>query len=62
MTYRRSRAGRLLVSACGLLIALATFAPAIGAQAAQPGASPGEWKTISNKDGVAVYLTAAATL
>ena len=55
MTYRRSRAGRLLVSACGLLVALALSAADSRGEAAQPEAPPGEWKPISNKEGVALF-------
>jgi hypothetical protein len=43
---------RLFASA---LVALIVFGLADSAGAAEPGASPGEWKFISNKDGVTLY-------
>jgi hypothetical protein len=39
----------------GLLFALTTLSWCTNLQAVEPDASPGEWKFVSNKDGVALY-------
>lgn len=45
----------MIRSFSGLLIALAALSSCASLQAAEPEATPGEWKLISDKEGVAIY-------